>query len=653
MTSKVHSTTRSTARSILYVATTVQAAEDGAAALESVQTGGERTVQPTTSIDQLRDRTSAVDCVVLETDPATDDDRPEILEAIGATPVVLFADDSYSATAPAGDVDGFVRRDTDDAYQHLVDELERVCEQNPANEGAHSNVRAVATTFESTADLVACHERDRLFEELVDSATDVLAYDYCWLATINFGELVPRAAAPAVPEHALKSISLEDPLGVAFRAREPIQIADLANYEWIEPPFEGARSLCSVPVGDVGVLHVAAERPNAFDSAELTLIEELCGVATTILERNWAEQGVANERDRLRRERERFHEQYTTLRDERDALFTLFRDVSEPMVHYDLDDDDPVVSSVNASFEAVFGVDRETVVGEPLAGVALPNGIADQRARLRDAVDATERRQFDVRRGTPDGVRDFSLSIVPLAVTDAVEAPTDRSGGLVIYEDVTEHRRRERELLAASHRLESIADRIDDDVRSPLNTARGYLELAEKTGDEEHFDVVETAHEQLADRLQELVAAATDGDTDTEPVSLHDIATRSWLTTPTADARLHTQDDRLLEADRDALETLFEYVIRTTIEIEGEDATDAVTVTVGGTDDGFYIAGSRPVDSDESGTDPDPDRLDDTDASAFELEFIEQVADAHDWDIGIAEDDDGTAVAFRGVEPLE
>lgn len=658
MKSKAHPTAHTQPRLILYVAATDEVAEDGAAALEDVPAGADRAVHPTASIEEVTEWTPEVDCIVYEGDD--DHRRAAIADASGSTPLVVFADGPYAA-AESDDVDGYVRRDTGDAYVHLVDEIDRLAATAPddAASSAPLDDRTAAAVFETTADIASCRSRDRLFDRLVDGATDVLEFEYCWLATINFGELVPRAAAPAVPDEALEPTSLENPLGVAFRAREPIRIDDLETYEWIEPPFEGARSLCSVPVGDVGVLHVASEQPGAFDRTDLALLEGLCGFAAAILERNWAERGVINERDRLRRERDRLRERHSRLEDERDALFTLFRNVSEPTLRYDVDEGEPVVSGVNATFEAVFGVDRDAVVGDSVTACALPSGLADPAAELREAIAANERRDLEVQRRTPDGIRDFVVTVVPLDVEDGTPAADDGdapaesvAGGMLVYEDVTRRQRLERQLLAASRRLDAIADRVDDDVRAPLNTARGYLELAEKTGDDEHFDVVEDAHEQLSDRLQDLVGVA-EGETDLrEPVDLRSVATRAWIAGNTGEARLVTEGDLVLEADRDALFELFEHVLQTTVELEGDDDSSSVTVTVGATDDGFYVAGSHPADADDE-AEPDTGWHVETPSTEVGLEVVQRIADAHGWDVGVAEDDDGTAIAFRGVDILE
>ncbi|RQG94544.1 GAF domain-containing protein [Natrarchaeobius chitinivorans] len=701
-----HSTPRAHPLLILYVAATDERAQDGALALEEVPTGPDRTVHPTASVDRIREWTPEVDCVVYAGPPETDADSPaegptsakggdesrldEVAAACGSTPLVIFADgqDAPPALHSSDCVDGYVRRDADDALEHLVDEITCLCrgdDVQPAGDPFPSgNDHTGIAALETAATIATCRDRDRLFDRLVDGAVDVLGFEYCWIATINFGELVPRAVAPAVPDGALDSTPLDDPLSVAFRARQSIRIADLSTVDAVEAPFEHVRSLCCVPVGDVGVLYVASELPDAFATTDLELLEGLCGTAASILERNWTETGISNERDRLRRERERLVAEYNRLAADRDRmeadrndLVSLVSSVSEPTIRYGFVDGRPVVRDANEPFVAVFGDDAADLADVPVVEYAVPNGLSEEAKTLREAIQSGEQRHLQCRHETVDGVREFVLTVVPLETGTAESAnggktaesadelesdgPADalESGGLLVYEDVTESRRRKRALAATRDRLETIAELVDDETRTPLNAARGYLELAEKTGNREHFEMVEQAHDQLSGSLEAVTEVAATGDVETEPIGIREMAHLAWIDAETGDATLATDGDLLLEANRDRLQELFEYVLRVAIEdanATGEPDADPVTVTVGATDDGFYVAGHTPRSNeanDDRRSDPEPGRLVDADGTSTQLELVERIADAHGWDVGVAEDDDGTAFAFRGVDAID
>ncbi len=212
-------------------------------------------------------------------------------------------------------------------------------------------------------------------------------------------------------------------------------------------------------------------------------------------------------------------------------------------------------------------------------------------------------------------------------------------------------------------------------MRTPLNVARGYLELAEETGAAEHFAEVDDAQKRLRELVDRLVSIVQRDDVlvETEPVAIHDVARRAWVTVETGDARLvtHTADDRVLEADKARLRDLFEQLLRTVIDAaDGTDCgtksgnetvgpadadTETTVVTVGATDDGFYVA-RRDAESDAADaddgieTDPVPDQLTAADGTGFGLDTVERIADAHGWNVGVAADDGRIAVAFRGVD---
>ncbi len=206
---------------------------------------------------------------------------------------------------------------------HLVDEISWHCHGDGRSKPQlRDRGRETGTAIlETTAAIATCRERDRLFDRLVDGTVDVLGFEYCWVATINFGELVSRAVSSAVPDDQLGSTPLDDPLSAAFRARQSIRIADVDELEAVDP----------VRARPIAVLRSGRRRrralrrlgaSDAFDATDLALLEGLCETAESILERNWTETGISNERDRLQRERDRIVEQYNRLVNDRNRLET-------------------------------------------------------------------------------------------------------------------------------------------------------------------------------------------------------------------------------------------------------------------------------------------------------------------------------------------
>ncbi|WP_408960030.1 GAF domain-containing protein [Natrinema sp. 74] len=694
-------------RTILYVAATDAAASDGAAALENVGTESDHAVQPATTVERVRDCVPAVDCVVFAETPTTPEGSSllEVADVCDETPLLLFSEASYAPTAArsTNGIDGYVRRDTDDAVAHLADEIEWVCHDAGAGsseteDGPEPVVAAGETVagdrpierlLESLPELAACRDRDRLFELVIEAATDACDHDRCWLSTVHFGEFVPRATAPAVSDDDLEPVARTGPLGDALQTHEPIRIDDLAADDRLDAPLEGVGSLCCVPVGDGGVLQVAADEPNTFDERDVDLLSTWGRVAAAVLERIDAEasrddiERLRETRDRLAAERDRIARERDQVAAERDRYRSLFENVPEPAIRYEVDAGRPVVKTVNDTFTEVFGTERESVVDRPVDEDTVPSGLEHRRAALLEALRSGERRQLVSRREAADGVREFLLTLIPLeasadgdggsdeAESGAADAADHNSEGLIVYSDVTESNRRERELAAAESRLETIAELVDDDVRTSLNVACGYLDLAAETGDQEHVAAVDDAQGRLRDLVDRLVTVAREDDVivDTEPVAVHDLARQAWVAVETGDARLVTEapENRVLEADKAQLRELFECLFQAVADGMGErDETSAASasdgdatavVTIGATDDGFYVVRRSPetdAAAVEGGRDletgPVPDRLVATDGTGVGLDAVERIADAHGWNVGVAEDEGRIAFAFRGVD---
>ncbi|QSX00642.1 GAF domain-containing protein [Haloterrigena alkaliphila] len=716
------SSPRSPPRTVCYLAETDATAREGAAALERVPSGPERSVQPLTTdaVDGLAGWAAEVDCVVFAETPTTAAGATllEVVEACGETPLVLFSESSYAPTAARSTdgIDGYVRRDTDDAVAHLADEIEWVCHganeadadetEGDANAAAAGTGEASpdptpiampgdhpATTdpsaerfLESVPDLAASPDRDHLFELLVETASDALERDYCWLSTVHFGDLTPRATAPDVSADALETHPRDGVLDECLRSGDPVRIDDLATDDRLDPPLEGVSSVCCAPVSDVGVLLVAAEEPAAFDERDAERLAAWGRFGAAVLERLETETRLRNDRNRLRQARDRLESERDDLEADRAELEaeldrdrTLFANVPEPTIRYEIEDGRPIVRDVNDAFTAVFDTDPESVVDRPVDEETVPPGLEHRRAALTDALCAGERRQLVSRRETVDGVREFCLTLVPLEAADGTAPDAESAGagtdadagtddgadnpeGLVVYSDVTEANRRERELAAAEDRLETIAELIAEDVRTPLNVARGYLELAEATGDAEHFAEIEAAQERLLERVEQLDAIARRDEVvaETEPVAIHDVARRAWVAVETGDARLVTGENLVLEADKARLRELFEHLLRAAVEsVADEDGANgpgptngSPVVTVSAADDGFLVTGHRPgADVSRAGAETTPvaGRLTAADGTGFGLGPVERIADAHGWTVGVAEEE-GTTVAVRGVE---
>jgi|AntDeeMinimDraft_4_1070355.scaffolds.fasta_scaffold00099_12 PAS domain S-box-containing protein len=211
-------------------------------------------------------------------------------------------------------------------------------------------------------------------------------------------------------------------------------------------------------------------------------------------------------------------------------------------------------------------------------------------------------------------------------------------------------RTRERELSRQNERLEAFASIVSHDLRNPLNVAAGELELAREEYESEHLDAIARAHERMDTLISELLTVARHGEEtpDVEPVDLATLTERCWQSVATAAATLVIDTDRRVRADKSRLKQLFENLIRNAVEHGGE----AVTVTVGHVDDGFYVVDDGPGIPEHERDDVFEVGYSTTDdGTGFGLAIADQVADTHGWDVRVTDGSDGgTRFEITGLE---
>ncbi|MFB6297449.1 MAG: PAS domain S-box protein [Salinirussus sp.] len=224
---------------------------------------------------------------------------------------------------------------------------------------------------------------------------------------------------------------------------------------------------------------------------------------------------------------------------------------------------------------------------------------------------------------------------------------------MAVSQNVTERVADKRELERQNDRLAEFASIVSHDLRNPLRVADGRLELLRDDCESDHIDDIAQALDRMDALIEDLLTLAREGDQvdETEPVELASVAEDSWQIVNTEQATLEADATRTIEADQSRLRQLFENLYRNAVEHGG----DSVTVSVGTMNDGFYVAdtGSGIPESDqeevfEAGYSTDEE------GTGFGLRIVEQVVDAHGWEITVTESDQGGArFEFTGVEEGE
>ncbi|MFC4450387.1 sensor histidine kinase [Halorussus aquaticus] len=198
-------------------------------------------------------------------------------------------------------------------------------------------------------------------------------------------------------------------------------------------------------------------------------------------------------------------------------------------------------------------------------------------------------------------------------------------------------------LESQNERLNQFAGIVSHDLRNPLNVAAGRLGLARETGDEEHFEAVERAHDRMDTLVTETLSLARHGKTveETATVSLASVAESAWGTVPTGETTLSVVTDGRFEADANRLQRTFENLFRNAVEHGG---------TVGTVRVGLLDAGGFYVEDDGDGI-PAADReavfefgrSSASDGTGYGLAVVEAIVAAHGWSIDVTEGTDGGA----------
>ena len=226
----------------------------------------------------------------------------------------------------------------------------------------------------------------------------------------------------------------------------------------------------------------------------------------------------------------------------------------------------------------------------------------------------------------------------------------DVVGLIGVTRDITKRKEYEKELERQNERLDDFASALSHDLRNPLMVAQGRLELLRDEVDSDHLDVGMRALDRMETLIENLLELAREGETITEfrSVELDDVVENCWTTVVTANATLQANADSVVRTDESRLHQLLENLFRNAVEHAGPD----VTVTVGDLDDGFYVEDDGPGIPVE-----DRDQLFERgfstvgDGMGVGLAIVEQVVEAHGWEISVASSDAGGArFEITGVE---
>ena len=516
-------------------------------------------------------------------------------------------------------------------------------------------LRRIEALHEATRELMAASSQEAVADRAVETARNVLGLP------INSVYLYDEAADALVPaattEEALDLIG-EPPVyepgeslsWEAFTSGEVQVFEDVSAEPGRYNPDTAFGAEIILPLGDYGVMYVAATEPGAFDDADVTLARTLAANAEQAL-------------SRIEREE--------TLRESQRRYRTLVENFPDGAVFL-FDDDLQYVLAGGAELSSVglSAGDFEGVGPRDL----FPADIADEIIHYyREALEGRGNTFEQEYRG-----KQYRIQTIPVR-NDA----GDIVSGIAVSQNITERKVRERELARQNERLEEFASVVSHDLRNPLNVAQGHLDLLQQECDSDRLDAISRAHDRMNDLIDDLLTLAREGEEvgDTEAVDLAAITERCWRNVDTDGATIDPRTDRTIRADRSRLQQLLENLVRNSVEhgstsprsqapedsegseipradgeavdsVEHGSTNDGVTVTVGDLPDGFYVADDGPgIPEAERDRVFDAGYTTSQDGTGFGLRIVEQVAEAHAWDIEVMEGDEGGArFEITGVE---
>jgi PAS domain S-box-containing protein len=232
---------------------------------------------------------------------------------------------------------------------------------------------------------------------------------------------------------------------------------------------------------------------------------------------------------------------------------------------------------------------------------------------------------------------------------------------------------KERELRQQNERLDEFTSVVSHDLRNPLNVAQGRLELARGECDGDHLDDVARAHDRMERLIDDLLALAHEGQAaiETESVDLGAAVEAAWRTVDAPGATLVNDADSPISADESRLQQLLGNLLRNAVEHGStsprsqsrEDAVEhgstssrpadddavehggpSVTVRVGASADGFYVADDGPgVPAGQRDDVLDMGFSTSEEGTGFGLSIVERIADSHGWEVTVTESESGGA----------
>lgn len=282
--------------------------------------------------------------------------------------------------------------------------------------------------------------------------------------------------------------------------------------------------------------------------------------------------------------------------------------------------------------------DLEGSIGKPIDEIA--PALIDETSANRLFVD-------EMSRNTEDGIKAFRVVSKRLG---------SGHGWALTIRDVTDIQQYAQDLEQQTEQLDDFASVVAHDIRNPLAVAETYMRDLQRDVEDDRIQTSIDAVHRIDSIIDDALTLAREGQAldERDWFNMGDIVEDAWgmCDTPHANLDVRMPESTRIHTDPNRLQTVFENLIRNSIEHGGE----SVTIRVGllEDDDGFYFEDDGDgIPEEKRDSVFDKGMTTDQDGTGFGLAIVQSVVDAHGWSISATEGVDGGArFEVRDIDAL-
>jgi PAS domain S-box-containing protein len=239
-----------------------------------------------------------------------------------------------------------------------------------------------------------------------------------------------------------------------------------------------------------------------------------------------------------------------------------------------------VVLTANSAFEKLFGFSVAEMEGKPINSIIVPPHLQEEASLVSKNCFQKQAVQLESKRMRKDGtLLDVLIVGYPIVIDD------EYCGVYGIYEDISERKKAEDELVTKNIQLQKINKELDQfvysashDIRAPLMSILGLINLSESTTENkellQYFDMMRTSINKLDGFITDIIHFSKNAQTEIQPEEItlkpfiQDIYNQLRFLKKTRELHLfikESADNTIFYSDRTRLGNIFTNLISNAI----------------------------------------------------------------------------------------